>query len=237
MRARDDWAVRRLPHERDRLAHATARLDLLDLHDVPVSLERVRVLVEPRLFRVPGFRRYRGYSFWQTIVVSDVNASSDLLTHELCHVWQAQRRPIAQLWAWVRHSYRSNPFEREARAAVGATRDYHRHVDDAHKTRLARNEDLFRQVNEKIEDLATRHGDDAHVYEFFCECSDVDCSERVCLTLGDYEHVRDNPARFVVVKGHELLEIEHVIERAEDHVLIEKHGRAGEVAIKLDAES
>ena len=114
--------VRRLPHERERLECAKARLDRLDLYDVPVSLARVRVLVEPRLFRVPGFRRYRGYSFWRTIVVRDENASSDLLTHELCHVWQAQRRPIAQLWSWARHSYRSNPFEREARAAVAATR-------------------------------------------------------------------------------------------------------------------
>jgi hypothetical protein len=110
-------------------------------------------------------------------------------------------------------------------------------VEDAQKSRLARNEDLFRQVNEKIDDLAGRHGDDAHVYEFFCECSDVDCSERVHLTLPQYAHVRDDPTRFVVVKGHVVEEIEHVIERAEDHVLIEKHGRAGEVAIQLDVDA
>ena len=83
-------------------------------------------------------------------------------------------------------------------------------VEEAQKARLARNEDLFRQVNEKIDDIAARHGDDAHVYEFFCECSDVDCSERVHLTLPQYAHVREEPARFVVVKGHVLEEIEHV---------------------------
>lgn len=115
-------AVKRLPHERERLEGAKARVDQLALYDVPVSLERVRVVVEPRLFRVPGFRRYRGYAFWRTIVVRDENVSSDLLTHELCHVWQAQRRPLAQLWAWLRYSYRANPFERDARAAVSATR-------------------------------------------------------------------------------------------------------------------
>ena len=112
----------RLPREHEQLERAKARLDRLDLYDVPVSVERVRVFVEPRLFRVPGFRRYHGYAFWRTIVVRDGNASSDLLTHELCHVWQAQRRPLAQLWAWVRYSYRANPFERDARAAVSATR-------------------------------------------------------------------------------------------------------------------
>jgi hypothetical protein len=114
--------VRRLPHERERLERAKARLDQLDLYVVPVSLARVRVLVEPRLFRVPGFRRYHGYAFWRTIVVRDETASEDLLTHELCHVWQAQRRAFAQLWAWALYPYRSNPFEREARAAVAATR-------------------------------------------------------------------------------------------------------------------
>lgn len=112
-----------------------------------------------------------------------------------------------------------------------------RAVEDAQEARLARNEDLFRQVNEKIDDLAARHGDDVHVYEFFCECSDASCSERVHLTLPQYAHVRDDPARFVVVKGHVLNEIEHVIELAEDHAVIEKHGRAGEVAIKLDVEA
>src|SRR6188508_1217959 len=117
-------AVHRLPHEQERLERAKARLDRLELYDVPVSIARVRVLVEPRLFRVPGFRRYHGYSFWRTIVVRDENASSDLLTHELCHVWQAQRRPLAQLWAWARYSYDSNPFERDARTAVAATRPY-----------------------------------------------------------------------------------------------------------------
>ena len=226
--------MRRLPHEPERLEHAKARLDPLDLYDVPVSLARVRVLVEPRFFRVPGFRRYHGYSFWRTIVVRHEDVSSDLLTHELCHVWQAQRRPLAQLWAWARYSYRSNPFEREARAAAGTMLEL---VEDAQKDRLARNEDLFRQVNEKIDDLAVRHGDDVHVYEFFCECSDVSCSERVRMTLPQYAHVRDDPARFVVVKDHVLHEIEHVIEHVGDHVLIEKHGRAGEVAIKLDADA
>ena len=116
--------VDRLPHERERLERTKARLDRLDLYDVPVSLERVRVLVVPGLFRIPWFRRYHGYSFWRTIVVRDESASWDLLTHELCHIWQAQRRPLAQFWACFRYSYGSNPFEREARAAVSATRPF-----------------------------------------------------------------------------------------------------------------
>ena len=109
-------------------------------------------------------------------------------------------------------------------------------MEKAQEARLARNEDLFRQVNERIDDLAASHGDDSHVYEFFCECSDVACLERVRLSLAEYAHVRDDPTRFVVVKGHVLEEIEHVIEPAKDHVLIEKDGFAGDVAIKLDVD-
>lgn len=115
--------MRRLPNERERLARAKARLDRLDLYPRPVSLRRVHVWVGPEIFRVPGFRRYHGYAFWRTIVVKSAEASDDLLTHELCHVWQAQGRPFAQLWAWFRYRYRKNPFEREARAAVEATRN------------------------------------------------------------------------------------------------------------------
>jgi hypothetical protein len=114
--------MRRLPDERRRLTAAKARLDRLSLYPRPVSLRRVRVFVSPTFFRVPGFRRYRGYALWRTIVVRGADASEDLLTHELCHVWQAQHRPLAQLWAWLRYPYRANPFEREARAAVESTR-------------------------------------------------------------------------------------------------------------------
>lgn len=114
--------MRRLPDERRRLAAAKGRLDRLALYPRPVALHGVRVLVWPAFFRIPGFRRYRGYAFWRTIVVRRADASEDLLTHELCHVWQAQHRLLAQLWAWLRRRYRENPFEREARAAVESTR-------------------------------------------------------------------------------------------------------------------
>jgi hypothetical protein len=114
--------MRRLPNERERLAGAKARLDRLDLYPRPVSLHGVRAWVAPELFRVPGFRRYHGYAFWRTIVVRDENASSDLLTHELCHVWQGQHRPFDVAWKWLTTRYRSNPYEIEARRAVAETR-------------------------------------------------------------------------------------------------------------------
>lgn len=114
--------MKRLPGERERLGRAKARLDRLDLYPRPVRLDGVRVLVVPTAFRLPGLRRYRGYALWRTVLVRDADASDDLLTHELCHVWQAQHRRFAQLAAWARHRYAENPFEREARGAVESTR-------------------------------------------------------------------------------------------------------------------
>ena len=105
-------------------------------------------------------------------------------------------------------------------------------IDDRQQEHLAANEDRFRQINEKVEDMAAAHGGDSH--EFLCECSDPDCSERVRLTLAEYRRVREDGARFIVVKGHVVNEIERVVESAEDHAVIEKHGEAGRVAIELD---
>ena len=85
----------------------------------------MRVVICPFFFRLPGLRRYRGYALWRTIVLCDpieAAASDDLLTHELCHIWQMQHRPVAAMVAWLRYGYDDNPFELEARRAVRETR-------------------------------------------------------------------------------------------------------------------
>jgi hypothetical protein len=100
-------------------------LNLLDLYPRPVDLRGVRVLVVPWFFRLPRLRRYRGYALRRTILlrrrVEGVGAD-DLLTHELCHVWQMQHRPLHVLWTYGTTRYRENPYEREAREAVARTR-------------------------------------------------------------------------------------------------------------------
>jgi hypothetical protein len=110
-------------------------------------------------------------------------------------------------------------------------------MDAANQARLAQNEDFFREVNGRISEKAESHGSDSHEYEFFCECSDAACTERVTLTLSEYEHIRAEPTRFVVKNNHVVREIEHVVETVPDHVVIEKHGHAGRVAVELEAES
>ena len=99
--------------------------------------------------------------------------------------------------------------------------------------RLAKNESFFRQVNERIKDVADGL-EGAHAYEFLCECSDPGCTERLELTRREYEWVRANPTRFVLARGHAAPQIEHVVEREDEHVVVEKQGIAAQIAAQLD---
>jgi hypothetical protein len=104
--------------------------------------------------------------------------------------------------------------------------------------RLARNEALFREANERIEDRVEDVEDNPDTRApFLCECPEVDCAERVALTLREYERVRSEPTWFLVAPGHEHLEVEDVIERHETFLLVRKRGKAGQVARELDERS
>ena len=104
------------------LVRAKWRLDRLDLYPARVRIRRVNVYVTPLLFRLPWFRRFDGYAAWNTIFLRAEPDDEDLLCHELCHVWQMQHRPLAMPLSYLRHGYAANPYEAEARRAVGATR-------------------------------------------------------------------------------------------------------------------
>jgi len=97
----------------------------------------------------------------------------------------------------------------------------------------ARNQALFRDVNERIQDVATdfRVTDEA---SFVCECADIGCTQMVSLTLTEYEHVRINPRRFAVLPDHVDPAIERLVEQNDRYVVVEKIGAAAKVAERLD---
>ena len=107
-------------------------------------------------------------------------------------------------------------------------------MEEAQEKRLALNEALFRDVNERIREISDTFGQKDATYNFLCECSDPMCAEKVVLTPSEYEHVRAESRRFVVAKGHAMPEIESVVEQAKDHVVVEKEGAAADVAVHLD---
>jgi hypothetical protein len=105
---------------------------------------------------------------------------------------------------------------------------------DAREERLARNEVLFRDVNERIEQIAVPQGPDPHVFEFLCECSNVDCTLRLPMTLAAYEEVRSDSALFVVAPGHDRPEVEEVLRRTDAYQVVKKEGEAAQLAAARD---
>jgi anti-sigma B factor antagonist len=100
--------------------------------------------------------------------------------------------------------------------------------------RIARNQALFREVNERIEEVHDQSGRGATV-EFLCECADPSCLEAIPLALEDYEAIREHSDRFVVAEGHLIAGVERVVARHGAAEVVEKTGKAGRVAEELDS--
>ena len=103
--------------------------------------------------------------------------------------------------------------------------------------RAARNEALFREVNEEVQRLTERLQGDTDRADFVCECSRAECTEWLHVALALYESVRAAPRRFLLVAGLERPELESVVERGDGYVVVEKEGTAGRVADRTDPRS
>ena len=102
---------------------------------------------------------------------------------------------------------------------------------DAREQRLVKNESVFRDVNERIAESAQAQAlRDQRDLGFLCECSNVDCTLRLQLSIGEYEEARLDPAQFVVAPGHELPEIEEVVFVGQDFQIVRKQGAAAVMA-------
>jgi hypothetical protein len=97
-----------------------------------------------------------------------------------------------------------------------------------------RNEALFREVNERIEDVGTTLMPDDQPMEFLCECDDRDCVEKVSATRAEYEAIRAVGTHFVVLPGHEDPDVEHVVHQTERFLVVEKEGEAAHEAEESD---
>ena len=107
---------------------------------------------------------------------------------------------------------------------------------DASTDQRARNEILFREVNERIEEINDSldgHSDELAMF-FVCECGNTDCHEQIAMTRVRYEALRANPLHFAVLPGHEDMRIARVVEEHQGFLIAEKKGEAAELAIEDD---
>jgi hypothetical protein len=103
-------------------------------------------------------------------------------------------------------------------------------VSSLWEQRAARNEALFREVNENIARLEERHGVTTTEPVFICECANAGCVEQLAMPPETYRRVRQQPRLFFVRPGHEDPQLELVIERHPEYFIVEKTGGAGKVA-------
>ena len=87
--------------------------------------------------------------------------------------------------------------------------------------RVGVNEALFREVNDRIDDLQENLGQ-ARSFEIVCECGDASCVERFTITAPEYHALRRDVHRFAVLPGHVKPEIERAVERHPMYVVVEK---------------
>ena len=105
---------------------------------------------------------------------------------------------------------------------------------DARAERIGRNEDLFRKVNDQIEGVNEAFGTITGTMSIVCECGKLECIEQLDLTVDAYHELRADPTRFAVKPGHELPDVERVVERYENYFVVEKtEGGAAKLAEDL----
>jgi hypothetical protein len=93
------------------------------------------------------------------------------------------------------------------------------------ESRLALNEAMFRDVNERVEDMTKTFASDTGTFEIVCECADAACTERLSVATGVYERARSDATHFLLSPGHEDATFERVVETFDSYVVVEKEGR------------
>ena len=101
--------------------------------------------------------------------------------------------------------------------------------------RAAANEAVFREVNERIKDIALAQ--ESRRFSALCECSDPSCTATVEIDLDEYEAVRRHGARFALVAGHDDPTIERIVDRADRFAVVEKAGAGADIVRERDPRS
>jgi hypothetical protein len=108
-------------------------------------------------------------------------------------------------------------------------------MPDERAARLAENESRFRAINDRVErDLERVVDDPDELLPFVCECAQRTCNATIELSVAEYERVREQSVLFAVAPGHEIADIEDVVDRHERYFVIRKHRDTWEIVERSD---
>lgn len=105
-------------------------------------------------------------------------------------------------------------------------------MTDLQQERAAKNQAVFRDVNEGIRDITEVQQETRG--EILCECEDLTCIARIPVSIQEYERVRAHGDRFLLLDGHETPEVETIVDRTDRYVVVEKIEHGAVVAHRLD---
>ena len=101
--------------------------------------------------------------------------------------------------------------------------------------KLGLNEAMFREVNERLEELNRTFADFTDQLQVVCECADMACAEMIEVPAADCERIRSDPTLFILVTGHEVTDVEDVVEVLPGFEVVRKReGEPGRVARATD---
>lgn len=104
--------------------------------------------------------------------------------------------------------------------------------------RIGMNEAVFRDVNERIQDVASAFNMTTEPLDLICECGDAACVDRISLRRDEYEHVREDAHLFAVAKGHVAADVEKIVETHPGYDVVKKYkGAPARIAQQTDPRS
>ena len=92
---------------------------------------------------------------------------------------------------------------------------------DERERRIGLNEATFREINERIEDVAAKF-EFGERLDLICECGNASCASRIEISHKDYEKLRSDATTFAIVSGHEILDVEEIVERHKTYDVVRK---------------
>jgi hypothetical protein len=101
-------------------------------------------------------------------------------------------------------------------------------ADADRELRAAQNQMLFRSRNEQMIELGEAVGGPPVELDFVCECADEGCMDRIRLSALQFLAVESDKNQFIVVRGHEMPEVEDVIAERENFLIVSARGAGAE---------
>jgi hypothetical protein len=104
--------------------------------------------------------------------------------------------------------------------------------------RIGLNEAVFREVNERIEELADKSDLGSAPLDLICECGDASCHEPISMTSVEYEELRSDPRQFAVYPGHVITDVETVVAKKNRYqIVLKNEGIPEQIAEQTDPRS